>query len=74
MGPFVISAAELRSDVRDVSAPVTALVRARAVGGSWRLTAAALSLVAIASLVAMPGLLGRPFLSSSQRCPRKGKA
>jgi uncharacterized membrane protein YbhN (UPF0104 family) len=45
---------------RVVSAPITALVRARASEEWWRLTAAALSLVAVASLVAVPGLLGRP--------------
>ena len=37
------------------------LVRARAVGDWWSLAAAGLSLLAIASLVAVPGLLGRPF-------------
>jgi uncharacterized membrane protein YbhN (UPF0104 family) len=46
---------------RVVSTPVTALVRSRAVGDWWRLAAAALSLIAIASLLAAPGLLGRPF-------------
>jgi uncharacterized membrane protein YbhN (UPF0104 family) len=59
--PIPISDTELRSEVRDVSAPVTALVCRRAVGDWWRLPAAALSLVAIASLVAVPGLLGLPF-------------
>ena len=37
------------------------LTRARALGDSWSLAAAGLSLFAIASLVAVPGLLGRPF-------------
>ena len=37
------------------------LVRARSVGDWWSLAAAGLSLLAIASLVAVPGLLGRPF-------------
>jgi uncharacterized membrane protein YbhN (UPF0104 family) len=47
-----------------VSAPVIALVRARLIADWWRLTAAALSLAAIASLVAVPGLLGRPFMGA----------
>jgi uncharacterized membrane protein YbhN (UPF0104 family) len=37
------------------------LVHPRTVGEWWSLAAAGLSLVAIASLVAVPGLLGRPF-------------
>jgi uncharacterized membrane protein YbhN (UPF0104 family) len=37
------------------------LVRVRSVGEWWSLAAAGLSLLAIASLVAVPGLLGRPF-------------
>jgi uncharacterized membrane protein YbhN (UPF0104 family) len=37
------------------------LARARSLGDSWSLAAAGLSLFAIASLVAVPGLLGRPF-------------
>jgi Lysylphosphatidylglycerol synthase TM region len=36
-------------------------VRGRAVDGCWSLAAAALSLLTIASLVAVPGLLGQPF-------------
>jgi uncharacterized membrane protein YbhN (UPF0104 family) len=45
-----------------VSARTSALlVRTRAVGDWWRLAAAGLSLLAIASLVAAPGLLGRSF-------------
>jgi uncharacterized membrane protein YbhN (UPF0104 family) len=44
-----------------MTARIRALVRARTAGEWWSLAAAGLSLVAIASLVAMPGLLARPL-------------
>jgi uncharacterized membrane protein YbhN (UPF0104 family) len=45
-------------------------VRARAAGEWWSLAAVALSLLAIASLVAVPGLLGRPFAHAASTLSR----
>jgi uncharacterized membrane protein YbhN (UPF0104 family) len=65
MAPILISDAQLvgeQTGRRDVPARTAAmLMRARAVGKWWSLVAAGLSLLAIASLVAVPGLLGRPL-------------
>jgi uncharacterized membrane protein YbhN (UPF0104 family) len=65
MAPILISDAQLVGDTAgrcDLPARTAAmLLRVRGVGKWWSVGAAALSLFAIASLVAVPGLLGRPF-------------
>ncbi|MEN3312663.1 MAG: hypothetical protein V7645_1992 [Actinomycetota bacterium] len=65
MVPTLASEAELVQDTTvrcEVAARASAmLARARAVGMCWSVGAAGLSLLALALLVAVPGLLGRPF-------------